>query len=55
VYVAVSLKVGEFVGAAMSILEGISQHPSLIMEHQKVITEVILPELVAMVGSQAGT
>ncbi|XP_076458728.1 serine/threonine-protein kinase ULK4-like isoform X2 [Babylonia areolata] len=50
---SVSLKVGEFVGAAMSILEGISQHPSLLMEHQTVVTDLVLPELIAMVGSQS--
>ncbi|KAK7111983.1 serine/threonine-protein kinase ULK4-like isoform X2 [Littorina saxatilis] len=49
---SVPLKVGEFVGAAMSILEGISQHPTLLMEHQTIVIETILPELVAMVGSQ---
>ncbi|KAL8565090.1 hypothetical protein ACOMHN_005293 [Nucella lapillus] len=50
---SVSLKVGEFVGAAMSILEGISQHPTLLMEHQTRVTEMVLPQLVAMVGSQS--
>ena len=52
--VAVSLKVGEFVGAAMAILEGIAQHPTLLMEHQIVVIETVLPELVSMVGSQTG-
>ena len=54
VNVAVSLKVGEFVGAAMAILEGIAQHPTLLMEHQTVVIETVLPELVSMVGSQTG-
>ena len=52
--VAVSLKVGEFVGASMAILEGISKHPTLLMEHQVVVVETILPQLVSMVGSQTG-
>ena len=54
VNIAVSLKVGEFVGAAMAILEGIAQHPTLLMEHQTVVIETVLPELVSMVGSQTG-
>lgn len=50
----VSLSVSEFVGSAVSILEGIAQHPTLLMEHQGKIIETILPELVALTGSQNG-
>ncbi|XP_025099125.1 serine/threonine-protein kinase ULK4-like isoform X3 [Pomacea canaliculata] len=49
---SVSLSVSEFVGSAVSILEGIAQHPTLLMEHQGKIIETILPELVALTGSQ---
>ncbi|KAK7507746.1 hypothetical protein BaRGS_00000711, partial [Batillaria attramentaria] len=49
---SVSLSVGEFIGAAMNIMEGIAQHPALLTEHQVVVIEMILPELVAMTGSQ---
>lgn len=51
---SVSLSVGEFVGAAMTIMEGIAQHPSLLAEHQEIVIAAILPELVAMTGSQNG-
>lgn len=49
-----SLSVGEFVGAAIIILEGITQHPSLLMEHQLLVINSILPELVGIIGSQNG-
>lgn len=45
---------GEFVNTVMSVVEGISQHPSLLMEHEVVVMETILPTLAELVVSQNG-
>ena len=46
--------VGEFVNTVMSVCEGISQHPALLMEYSKVVMETILPTLADLVVSQNG-
>ena len=38
----------------MSVVEGISQHPALLMEHGQVVMETILPTLAELVVSQNG-
>ncbi|XP_041374855.1 serine/threonine-protein kinase ULK4-like isoform X2 [Gigantopelta aegis] len=47
-----SIGVGEFVTTVMSILEGISQHPTLLIEHHQNIIETILPTLAALMNCQ---
>lgn len=49
-----SIAPGEFVNTAMSVLEGISQHPAILTEHDRVIMETILPILATLVESQNG-
>lgn len=48
------IAVGEFVNTVMSVVEGISQHPALLMEHGQVVMETILPTLAELVISQNG-
>ena len=48
------IAVGEFVNTVMSVVEGISQHPALLMEHSQVVMETILPTLAELVVSQNG-
>ncbi|GFR84606.1 serine/threonine-protein kinase ULK4 [Elysia marginata] len=45
-----AIGVSEFVGSAMSVLEGVSQHPALLIEYNKVVMEEILPQLAALVA-----
>lgn len=49
-----SIAPGEFVNTTMSVLEGISQHPAILTEHNTVIMETILPILATLVDSQNG-
>jgi hypothetical protein len=38
----------------MSVLEGITQHPTLLMDHGVVVMETILPIMAELVVSQNG-
>ncbi|XP_067686194.1 serine/threonine-protein kinase ULK4-like isoform X2 [Haliotis asinina] len=49
---AASIGVGEFVTTVMSILEGISQHPTLLIEHHQIVMGTILPTLAGLIGTQ---
>ena len=51
----VSFKANEFVGTVMTILEGISKHPKLLIDYKNVVIELFLPNIFAMVGSHNGT
>ncbi|ESO86237.1 hypothetical protein LOTGIDRAFT_220770 [Lottia gigantea] len=42
----------EFINTVMSILEGISQHPSLLIQYHQVVIETILPSLATLIKSQ---
>ncbi|XP_052237565.1 serine/threonine-protein kinase ULK4-like isoform X3 [Dreissena polymorpha] len=48
------ITVGEFVNTVMSVVEGISQHPTLLMEHGAVVMATVLPTLAELVVSQNG-
>lgn len=48
------ITVSEFVNTVMSIVEGISQHPTLLMDHGMVVMETILPTMAELVTSQNG-
>ncbi|KAK3602625.1 hypothetical protein CHS0354_034209 [Potamilus streckersoni] len=50
----VAISTPEFVNTVMSVVEGISQHPALLMEHSQVVMSAILPTLAALVASQNG-
>ncbi|KAK6166744.1 hypothetical protein SNE40_023371 [Patella caerulea] len=41
----------EFINTVMSILEGISQHPTIIIQYHQVVTETILPSLATLIKS----
>lgn len=53
-YIVGVITTGEFVNTVMSVVEGISQHPALLMEHSQVVMENILPTLAELVISQNG-
>ena len=44
----------EFVGSAMSVLEGVSQHPALLIEYNQIVMAEILPQLAALVACHNG-
>lgn len=44
----------EFITTVMSILEAISQHPTLLLENHEVVIETVLSTLADLVGSQNG-
>jgi len=48
------ITVGEFVNTVMSVVEGISKHPTLLMEHGLIVLETILPTLADLIISQNG-
>lgn len=50
-----AISVPEFVSSALSVLEGISQHPSLLIENNEVIMKDILPCLASLIACQNGT
>jgi len=45
---------GEFVNTVMSVVEGITQHPTLLMEHGPVVMDTILPTLAELAVTQNG-
>ncbi|GFO05468.1 serine/threonine-protein kinase ulk4 [Plakobranchus ocellatus] len=47
-----AISVRDFVGSAMSVLEGVSQHPALLIEFNMIVMEKILPQLAALVACQ---
>lgn len=47
-------KAAEFISTVLAVLEGISQHPSLLVKHDQVVIETILPTVAELVGSQNG-
>ncbi|KAL5018665.1 hypothetical protein ScPMuIL_004387 [Solemya velum] len=49
-----SITVNDFVNTTMSVMEGLSQHPTLLMDHSNVIMKKILPTLAELVTSQNG-
>lgn len=48
------ITVAEFVNTVMSVVEGISQHPTLLMDHGSIVMETLLPTLAELVVSQNG-
>uniref|UniRef100_A0A2C9L0L6 Protein kinase domain-containing protein n=1 Tax=Biomphalaria glabrata TaxID=6526 RepID=A0A2C9L0L6_BIOGL len=47
-----AISVPEFVSSTLSILEGISQHPSLLIEHNALIIKEIIPLLTSLIACQ---
>ncbi|XP_053386677.1 serine/threonine-protein kinase ULK4-like isoform X1 [Mercenaria mercenaria] len=48
------ITVSEFVNTVMSVVEGITQHPTLLMDHGSVVMETVLPTMAELVVSQNG-